>query len=91
MFRWLLILLVLLAAIIGLVIGALNADIVSLDLLAVELSLPLGALVLLALGVGLLAGLVLAWLLFFLPGRLQHSFRSRKRQEGTDLAGRPNG
>jgi len=91
MFRWLLILLVLIAAIAGLVIGVLNAEPASLDLLAIDLTLPLGALVLLALTTGLLLGLVLAWLLFLLPGRFQRSSRSRNRNKGTDLADRPNG
>lgn len=91
MFRWLLILLVLLAAVAGLLIGVLNADAVTLDLLAFQISLPLGALVLLALALGLLVGLVLAWLLFFLPGRLRRSTRSRSNEKGTDLTDRPNG
>lgn len=91
MFRWLLILLVLAAAVTGLVVGVLNADAVSLDLLVFQVSLPLGALVLLALAVGLLTGLVLAWLLFYLPGRLQRSNRSRSKDKGTELTHRPNG
>ncbi|RFF26369.1 MULTISPECIES: lipopolysaccharide assembly protein LapA domain-containing protein [unclassified Wenzhouxiangella] len=91
MFRWLLILLVLLAAVAGLLIGVLNADAVTLNLLAFQVSLPLGALVLLALVLGLLVGLVLAWLLFFLPGRLRRSNRSRSNEKGTDLTDRPNG
>lgn len=91
MFRWLLILLVLLAAVAGLVVGVLNADPVSLDLIAIQVSLPLGALVLLALALGLVIGLVLAWLLFILPGRLRRSNRSRSNHKGTDLTDRPNG
>lgn len=91
MFRWFLILLVLLAAVVGLVVGVLNAEPVRLDLMVAELTLPLGGLVLLALTAGLLGGLLLAWLLFLLPGRMQRSFRSRNRNEGTDLADRPNG
>lgn len=91
MFRWLLILLVLAAAVAGLIVGVLNADIVSLDLLMLEVSLPLGALVLLALALGLVVGLALAWLLFFLPGRLRRASRSRQRNKGTDLADRPHG
>ncbi|MDZ7789509.1 MAG: lipopolysaccharide assembly protein LapA domain-containing protein [Xanthomonadales bacterium] len=91
MFRWLLILFVLAAAVAGLVIGVLNAETVSLELLVIELSLPLGALVLLALALGLVLGLALSWLLFFLPGRLRRASRSRQRHKGTDLADRPNG
>lgn len=91
MYRWFLIVLVLVAAVAGLVIGVLNAEPVSLDLLVADLAMPLGGLVLLAMGLGLLAGLLLAWLLFFLPGRLQRSIRSRKREKGTDLADRQHG
>lgn len=91
MFRWLLILLVLLAAVAGLIVGVLNADSVTLDLLTFELTLPLGALVLLALAVGVLTGLALAWILYYLPGRLQRAKLSRRNEKGTDLADRPNG
>lgn len=91
MFRWLLILLVLLSAIVGLLVGVLNATPATLDLLAVELTLPLGGLVLLAFAAGLLGGLVLAWLLYYLPGRIRRSSRSRNRNKGTELADRPNG
>lgn len=91
MYRWLLILLVLAAVVAGLVVGVLNAELATLDLLAAELSLPLGALVLLAFGLGVLGGLALAWLLFLLPGRFKRSTRSRKRYKGTDLADQQNG
>ena len=91
MFRWLLILLVLAAAVAGLLIGVLNAEPASLDLLVAEVTLPLGGLVLLALGAGLVAGLILAWLLFYLPGRFRRSIRTRKQEKGTDLADRQHG
>jgi uncharacterized integral membrane protein len=93
MFRWFLILLVLAAAVAGLVVGVLNGEPVTLDLLFTEFSLPLGGLVLLTLVVGLLGGLALAWLLYFLPGRLKRTARGRsgQRNKGTDLAGRRNG
>lgn len=91
MYRWLLILLVLLAAVAGLAIGVLNADTVGLELLIVEVSLPLGALVMLAFALGLMLGLALSWLLFFLPGRLRRTSRSRQPNKGTDLADRPDG
>jgi uncharacterized integral membrane protein len=70
MFRWLLLFLLLLAVVAGLVIGVLNPQTVELDLLALQLSLPLGALALAALAVGILIGLILAALLFALPARL---------------------
>ncbi|NBD96395.1 MAG: DUF1049 domain-containing protein [Gammaproteobacteria bacterium] len=91
MFRWFLIVLVLLAAAAGLVVGVLNAEPVSLDLIALEVSLPLGGLVLLALALGVLVGLLMAWLLFFLPGRIRRSGESRKRRKGTELTDRQHG
>lgn len=91
MYRWLLILLVLLAAIAGLVVGVLNGAPATLDLLVTELTLPLGGLVLLALAVGVLCGLFLSWLLFLLPGRLKRSIGSRKKGKGAELADRQHG
>ncbi|RFF30911.1 lipopolysaccharide assembly protein LapA domain-containing protein [Wenzhouxiangella sediminis] len=91
MYRWLLILLVLLAAIAGLVVGVLNGSPATLDLLLTELTLPLGGLVLLALAVGVLCGLALSWLLFFLPGRLKRRIRSRRHGKGAELADRQHG
>lgn len=91
MYRWLLILLLLLAAVAGLVVGVLNGNPATLDLLFVELTLPLGGLVLLALAAGVLGGLVLAWLLFFLPARLKRRIRSNKNGKGTELADRQHG
>lgn len=91
MFRWLLIFLLIVAAAAGLAVGALNVDVVSLDFLVFELDLPLGGLVLLVFSSGLVAGLVLAWLLFFLPGRVRRSTRSRSNSKGNDLTSSPNG
>ncbi len=79
MFRWLLILLVLLAAVAGLALGVVNPEPVTLDLIAIQLSLPLGALVLAVLSLGILAGLILTWLLFILPARLRARSRSSSR------------
>ena len=90
MFRWLLIFLVLIAAVAGLAVGVLNGEPVTLDLAVMDLTLPLGGLVLAALVLGLLAGLALAWILFILPGRLKRARRSGTRTKGTDLADRPN-
>lgn len=83
MFRWLLIVLVLLAAIAGLALGVVNSEPVTLDLIATGISLPLGALVLATLTLGILTGLFLAWLLFILPGRL----RARSRSSGRESRG----
>ena len=60
-----------LAVALGLLIGTLNADPVSIDLLWVELNWPLGLLILSALATGLLIGLALAWIFSILPLRAQ--------------------
>jgi len=90
MFRWLLIILVLVAAIAGLAIGALNADRVVLDLALTRFSLPLGALVLIALVIGLLLGLVLAWAAFIIPARFRRRSGSRPGDREQSLADRRN-
>ncbi|MEE4302856.1 MAG: lipopolysaccharide assembly protein LapA domain-containing protein [Wenzhouxiangella sp.] len=91
MYRWLLILLVLVAAVAGLVVGVLNGSPATLDLLVTDLTLPLGGLVLLALAAGVLCGLALSWLLFYLPGRLKRTIQSRKHGKGAELADRQHG
>lgn len=70
MFRWLVLVLVLAAVIAGLVVGVLNPDSVTVDLVIARLSFPLGALMLMAVGAGVLLGLVLAWVMFVIPGRI---------------------
>jgi len=89
MFRWLLILVVLLASVAGLVLGVLNADAVSFDLIIREVRMPLGALVLSALAVGLVLGLILAWLLFWIPARLTRD-KPSDSDKGNALADRQN-
>lgn len=55
----------------GLLVGILNHDLVRVDLLWVQLDWPLGLLLLLALAIGLLAGVLIAWLFTVIPLRLQ--------------------
>ena len=55
----------------GLLVGTLNSDMVSIDLLWVQLEWPLGLLVLSALSVGVFLGLGLAWIFTILPLRVQ--------------------
>jgi uncharacterized integral membrane protein len=74
MYRWLLLVAVLVAALCGLAIGVLNPHPVTLELSGFAPTLPLGALVLLAFGSGVMVGLILFWILFDLPAR----FRRRK-------------
>ena len=58
-----------LAIALGLLLGTLNSDTVSVDLLWVQLQWPLGLLILCVLVVGLLAGLLLAWFFGMMPLR----------------------
>ncbi|MFP4207757.1 MAG: hypothetical protein ACLFSC_03800 [Wenzhouxiangella sp.] len=81
MYRWLLLLAVLLAAAVGLAIGVLNPDPVELDLMLAAPMLPLGGLVLLVFAAGLLCGLLIFWLMFDLPARLRR--RGIDRGKGT--------
>ncbi len=55
----------------GLLVGTLNSDMVSVDLLWVQLEWPLGLLILSALSTGLFLGLGLAWFFTILPLRVQ--------------------
>lgn len=71
MFRILVLVLALAAAIAGLMIGTLNPDPVALDLLLVQFNPPAGAALLGAFGSGLVAGLLISMLLFGLPARLK--------------------
>ncbi|MGY6554900.1 MAG: hypothetical protein ACXIUM_10300 [Wenzhouxiangella sp.] len=75
MYRWFLILAVFLAAAAGLLIGVLNPDPVTLELAIFAPTLPKGALVVAVFGAGVLAGLLLFWLLFALPARWQRRVR----------------
>ncbi|MFW5927234.1 MAG: lipopolysaccharide assembly protein LapA domain-containing protein [Wenzhouxiangella sp.] len=89
MYRWLLLILLLVAIGVGLVVGVLNPDAVALDLLFVQWSLPLGALVLGAMMAGVLIGLVLAFVMFVVPGRLTRR-RGEGKQGGSELTGSPD-
>jgi len=58
-----------LAIALGLLIGTLNSDTASVDLLWVQLQWPLGLLILCVFAVGLLTGLLLAWFFGVMPAR----------------------
>ena len=58
-----------LAIALGLLLGTLNSDTVSVDLLWVQLQWPLGLLILCVLVVGLLTGFLLAWFFGMMPLR----------------------
>lgn len=65
------IIVVTLAVALGLLVGTLNHEMASVDLFWVQLDWPLGLLMLAALSVGLVIGLLLAWLFRILPLRMQ--------------------
>jgi putative membrane protein len=81
LYRIAFILVTVLAIALGLVIGTLNPESVSLDLLWVQLEWPLGLVLLAAGALGLLVGLLLAWFFSILP------LRARLRKTGGKTAG----
>jgi lipopolysaccharide assembly protein A len=68
---------VVLAVAMGLLVGTLNHDMTSADLLWVQFDWPLGLLLLAALSAGMILGLLLAWLFKILP--LQVQLRKARR------------
>lgn len=68
-----------LAIALGLLLGTLNSDTVSVDLLWVQLQWPLGLLILCVLVVGVLAGLLLAWFFGMMP--LKARLRKTRNKE----------
>jgi uncharacterized integral membrane protein len=71
LYRIIFIIVITLAIAMGLLVGTLNSDMASVDLLWVQLEWPLGLLVLSTLTVGLFLGLGLAWFFTILPLRFQ--------------------
>jgi len=82
-----LIVVVVLAVALGLLVGTLNHEMTSLDLLWVQLDWPLGLLLLAALTVGLFIGLLLAWLFRILPLRMQLRKTRRVDASGSGYPG----
>jgi len=70
-YRVIFIIIAVLAICLGLLIGTLNSDTVSIDLLWVQLQWPLGLLILCVFAVGLFSGLLLAWLFGIMPLRVR--------------------
>jgi uncharacterized integral membrane protein len=60
-----------LAILFGLLVGSLNSDIVTIDLLWLQLQWPLGLTLLSFMALGLIIGLVLSFLVSVLPLRLK--------------------
>ncbi len=71
MYRVIFIIIAVLAISLGLLIGTLNSDTVGIDLLWVQLQWPLGLLILCVFAVGLLTGVLLAWLFGIMPLRVR--------------------
>jgi uncharacterized integral membrane protein len=86
LYRIALILVTALAVALGLLIGTLNSQVTSLDLLWIQLDWPLGLVVLGASAVGLLLGVVLTWLFSVLPARARRRKETR-RANGPGSAG----
>lgn len=78
MYRWLLLLAVLIAALGGLAIGVLNPEPVVLELAVFAPALPLGGLVMLVFAAGVVAGMLIFWLLFDLPARIRRRAAGRQ-------------
>lgn len=79
LYRVFFIIIVVLAIALGLVVGTLNSDPVSVDLLWIRLEWPLGLVILSAASAGLFTGLLLAWFFSILPLRS----RLRKARGGS--------
>jgi len=79
LYRIAFILITALAVAMGLLVGTLNSEVVSVDLLWTQLEWPLGLVVLCGAAAGLLLGLLLAWLFSILPLKAQ-----LRRQRGRD-------
>jgi uncharacterized integral membrane protein len=74
-----------LAISLGLLVGTLNSETASVDLLWIQLEWPLGLLILAACVSGLFLGILLAWLFTILPLRAQ--LRKARGQGATIPAG----
>lgn len=84
------IIVLILAIALGLLIGTLNHEVVVIDLLWIQLHWPLGLLLLAALAVGLLLGLMLAWLFSVLPLRMQLRKARRSKTSSGGLTDSPD-
>jgi len=71
LYRIIFIIVVTLAVFVGLLLGTLNSESVSVDLLWVQIQWPLGLLILSSAAAGFLFGLFLTWFFTVLPLRVQ--------------------
>lgn len=65
--RWVLLIVVILAVVLGLLVGILNDEVVTLDILVTSLQASLGLVVMAAFAIGLLLGVTAIWVLRVLP------------------------
>jgi uncharacterized membrane protein YciS (DUF1049 family) len=70
MFRWVVLVACVLAALLGLAVGVMNPDPVVARLPGLELDIALGSLLILVFSTGVIAGFLLFAILFHLPARL---------------------
>jgi uncharacterized integral membrane protein len=71
LYRIIFIIVVTLAVFVGLLLGTLNSETVTVDLLWLQIRWPLGLLILSSAAAGFLLGLFLAWFFTILPLRVQ--------------------
>jgi uncharacterized membrane protein YciS (DUF1049 family) len=70
MFRWIVLVACVFAALLGLAVGVMNPDAVSTRLPGLELDIALGSLLVIVFSAGVIAGFLLFAILFHLPARL---------------------
>lgn len=90
MYRILLIVVLTLAVAMGLLLGTLNSESVSVDLLWLQMEWPLGLLILSAVALGLLLGVSLAWFFNILPLRVQLRKLRNQSKPGTSVSLKDN-
>lgn len=79
MYRIVFIIAAFLAVALGLLVGTLNSDTVSVDLLWVQLQWPLGLLLLCVFVIGLLIGLLISWIFSVMPMKARlHKSQSKE-------------
>lgn len=78
MYRISLYILAIIALLVGLVIGTLNSDSVSIDLFWQQLELPLGAALVISFVLGVLLGLFALYVFRVLPAGMQHRRTQKK-------------
>ncbi len=87
MFRWLILVACVLAALFGLSVGVMNPDPIHASLPGFQIELALGSLLVLALACGVVMGFLACLILFYLPARLRRN-RSSSRSENESLTER---